>query len=202
MIDYDDANPIEGLKFQQDGPDRGQAVDVSDGATTSTYQSELSQGQSDDRALIDGILTSGGASAIMVPVTTAPTTTAPTGGNYLLGVADRAGYPVVTVPAGFAPQNSSTGGDPLGVAFIGTKDSEAQLLDIAYAFEHGVNARDTGPAYMITPTNPNPTFSGAPSETNQSMWRCVPGSAFYKPYECNAGDLHNAQLDSFTFVRR
>ncbi len=32
-------------------------------------------------------------------------------------------------------------------------------------------------------------MTGAPSETNQSMWRCVPGSAFFHPYECNAGDL-------------
>ncbi len=204
LIDYNNANPTEGLKFQQEDLTGAEAVDTGDPATTSTYQQDLSQGESDDRALIDGILSAGGYSAIMVPVTTSPTSAAPTGGNYLVGVGDRAGYPIVTVPAGFAPQNSSTGGDPLGVAFIGTKDSEAQLLDVAYAFEQGVNARNTGPMYMITATNPNPTFSGAPSETNQSMWRCVPGSAFYKPYECNAGDLHNPPLDSFTFdpIRR
>jgi NADH dehydrogenase FAD-containing subunit len=32
-------------------------------------------------------------------------------------------------------------------------------------------------------------ITGAPSETFQSDWRCVPGSSFFKPYECNAGDL-------------
>ena len=59
--------------------------------------------------MIDGILKAGGDSAIMVP-----------SGSPLVGIADRAGYPVLTVPAGFGAQNSSTGGDPIGVDFIGT----------------------------------------------------------------------------------
>ena len=36
-----------------------------------------------------------------------------------------------------------------------------------------------------------PSLSGAPSETNQSMFRCVPGSAFFKPYDCNPGEVEN-----------
>jgi hypothetical protein len=28
-------------------------------------------------------------------------------------------------------------------------------------------------------------FSGVPSMTNQSMFRCTPGSAYYNPYDCN-----------------
>ncbi len=44
---------------------------------------------------------------------------------------------------------------------------------------------------MQSATFPTPTFSGAPSETNQSMWRCVPGSAFFKPYDCNPGEVEN-----------
>jgi hypothetical protein len=92
------------------------------------------------------------------------------------------------------PQNNSTGGDPNGAVFIGTAGSDASLLAMGYALEHGLNARSTGPAYMVSTTVPNPTFSGAPSETNQSMWRCVPGSAFFSPYDCNAGDLQNRPL--------
>jgi amidase len=72
---------------------------------------------------------------------------------------------------------------------VGAPFSEAGLLADGYAFEQGTNARATGPAYMVTPSN-TASFSGAPSETNQSMWRCVDGSAFFNPYECNAGDLH------------
>jgi amidase len=75
--------------------------------------------------------------------------------------------------------------------FIGTGFSEAELLGEGYAFEHGLKARTLGPAYMVSMTFPNPGLSGAPSETNQSMWRCVSGSAFFKPYDCNPGELEN-----------
>ncbi len=179
VIDYNNANATEGLKFGQNGLIAAQAVNTNDPSTTSTYQSNLSQGQSDDRAVIDTILSGGPYSAIMVP-----------SGSSLVGIADRAGYPVLTVPAGFVTQNSNQGGDPLGVVFIGTKYSEAALLDYGYALEQGLNARLTGPSYM----NPNGSlsgFSGVPSETNQSMWRCVTASAFSNPYDCNAGDLQS-----------
>jgi Asp-tRNA(Asn)/Glu-tRNA(Gln) amidotransferase A subunit family amidase len=183
IIEYDNANATEGLKFAQNGLLGAQAVDYTDPTTTSTYQANLAQGRSDDRALIDNILNNGTPaepgddySAIMVP-----------SGSPLVGIADRAGYPVLSVPAGYAVQNSSTGGDPIGVELIGTAYSEAALLDYGYAFEQGMNVRKAGPAYMQSAANP--AFSGAPSETNQSMWRCVPGSAFSKPYECNAGEL-------------
>jgi len=106
-----------------------------------------------------------------------------------VGIADRAGYPVLTVPAGFAAQNSSTGGDPIGVDFIDTAYGEPELLDDGYAFEQGMHARQSGPAYMLSTTIPNSTFSGAPSEIDQSMWRCLPGSSFVKPYDCNPGEV-------------
>jgi Asp-tRNA(Asn)/Glu-tRNA(Gln) amidotransferase A subunit family amidase len=109
-------------------------------------------------------------------------------GSALVGVADRAGDPVLTVPAGFAAQNVSTGtgGDPVGVDLIGTKDSEATLLADGYVLEQNLKARQLGPEFMRVA---NPSVSGAPSETNQSMFRCVEGSAFYKPYDCNPGEV-------------
>ncbi len=174
VIEYNNANPIEGLKFGQNALLASQAVDYTDSTTTTAYQTNLAKGQSDSKAVLDAILAS--SSAIMVP-----------SGSSLVGIADRAGYPVLSVPAGFAAQNSSTGGDPIGIELIGSPYSEAELLADGYAFEQGLNARLTGPAYMQSVLNP--TFTGAPSETNQSMWRCVPGSSFFKPYECNAGDL-------------
>ena len=108
-------------------------------------------------------------------------------GSPLVGIADRAGYPVLTVPAGYGAENSSTGGDPIGVDFIGTADSEATLLDLGFAFEAATRTRLDGPTYMITAANLE-SFSGVASEVDQSMWRCVAGSAFYKPYECNPGE--------------
>ncbi|MDQ3328431.1 MAG: amidase family protein, partial [Chloroflexota bacterium] len=46
-----------------------------------------------------------------------------------------AGYPAITVPAGFAL------GLPVGVTFFGRAYSEPVLLRLAYAFEQGTTAR-------------------------------------------------------------
>jgi len=50
-------------------------------------------------------------------------------------IAATAGYPYITVPAGFS------GGLPIGVAFFGKAFSEAKLIRFAYAFEQLTNAR-------------------------------------------------------------
>ena len=60
------------------------------------------------------------------------------GDNYLgasSSPAAVAGYPNVTVPAGFAM------GLPVGISFIGTAWSEADLIRFAYAFEQGTGHR-------------------------------------------------------------
>jgi Asp-tRNA(Asn)/Glu-tRNA(Gln) amidotransferase A subunit family amidase len=177
VIEYNDAHPAEGLKFGQGGLLAAEALETGNPATKATYEEELTKGKTEDQETINHLL-EGGVGAIMVP-----------SGSPLVGIADRAGYPVLTVPAGFGVQNSSTGGDPIGVDFIGGAFTEAQLLDYGYAFEQGMNARLTGPAYMVSTVVPNPTLSGVPSETNQSMFRCVLGSAFFKPYDCNPGEV-------------
>ena len=46
-----------------------------------------------------------------------------------------AGYPHITVPAGYAH------GLPVGLSFIGTAWSEATLIRLAYAFEQSARAR-------------------------------------------------------------
>jgi amidase len=145
IIEYNNANPVEALKYGQAGLLAAEAVDTTDPTTTATYEENLAKGKQEAQGLIDGILTSGGDSAILVP-----------SGSALVGIADRAGYPVLTVPAGFGAENSSTGGDPIGVDFIGTAFSEAGLLADGYAFEQGTKARQTGPAYMVSGTLPEP----------------------------------------------
>jgi len=181
VIEYNSANATEGLKFQQNGLLAAEATETTNPTTTATYEENLSKGQAEDRAVIDNIINNGTPSetgddyaGLMVPSASA-----------LVGIADRAGYPVLTVPAGFAVQNSSTGGDPIGVVFIDTAYSEAQLLDDGFALEEGLKARQTGPEYM-KPSNP--ALNGSPSQTNQSLWRCLTGSSFYKPYDCNVGE--------------
>jgi amidase len=182
VIEYNSANATEGLKFQQNGLLAAEATETTNPTTTTTYEENLSKGQTEDRAVIDNIINNGTPSepgddyaGLMVP-----------SGSALVGIADRAGYPVLTVPAGFAAENSSTGADPIGVDFIGTAYSEAQLLDDGFALEEGLKARQLGPEFMKSAANPG--FNGSPSQTNQSMFRCLTGSSFYKPYDCNVDE--------------
>jgi Asp-tRNA(Asn)/Glu-tRNA(Gln) amidotransferase A subunit family amidase len=176
LIEYNEDNPVEGLKYGQKGLEAAAAVDVEDAGTEATYEADLKAGREQGAALLDAAL--GGRGALMIPAGGAEATK-------LLEAADRAGYPVLSLPAGFGLQNSSTGGDPIGVDLIGAKGGEATLLADAYALEQGINARRLGPEFMRAS---NPGVSGAPSETNQSMFRCIEGSAFYKPYDCNPGE--------------
>ncbi|GAA4586545.1 hypothetical protein GCM10023194_33020 [Planotetraspora phitsanulokensis] len=166
IIDYNDANSVEGLKYQQGRLLAAQAVDLSDPATGAAYKADLETGKASTRALIDGILTNGTPGdtsddfdAVMVPT-----------GHALVGYADRAGYPALTLPAGYGATASSAGHNPIGVTLVGTAFSEATLLADGYALEQATNVRL------------------APSFTNPSMWRCVPGSTFFTGELCNPGD--------------
>ncbi|MBS4220355.1 amidase [Bacillus sp. FJAT-49711] len=58
------------------------------------------------------------------------------GGDRGSGIAAKAGYPTVIVPAGYTPN-----GEPFGVSFTGTAFSEETLLKIAYAFEQATKHR-------------------------------------------------------------
>ncbi|SEM94530.1 amidase [Mesobacillus persicus] len=51
-------------------------------------------------------------------------------------IAARAGYPSITVPAGYTKD-----GEPFGLTFTGTAYSEATLIKLAYAFEQATNVR-------------------------------------------------------------
>ena len=53
-----------------------------------------------------------------------------------------AGFPAITVPAGFSPPTESAPiGVPVGIEFLGPPFSEPQLLQIAYGFEQATHAR-------------------------------------------------------------
>ena len=55
-----------------------------------------------------------------------------------------AGYPLVTLPAGFVPQAADTGGGiglPVGLTFMGRAWSEPALIRLAYAFEQITQVR-------------------------------------------------------------
>jgi amidase len=158
IVDYNTDNPVEGLKYQQ-----GQLLEALI-ADLSAYEADKAAGLASTRALIDGLLSNGTSDPtddfelVMVP-----------SGNPLIGHADRAGYPVLTVPAGEGTGNA--GRNPIGVSFVGTAFAEAKLLAAGYAFEQGS-------AYKRR----------APSVTNPSMYRCVAGSAFFTAELCHPGD--------------
>ena len=166
IIGYNTANPVEGLKYQQGQLLAAQAVDLSDPATSAAYKADLEAGKASNRALIDGILTNGtpGDTSDDFDAVMAPS------GSALVGYADRAGYPALTLPAGYGATASSAGHNPIGVTLVGTAFSEATLLADGYALEQATNVRL------------------APSSTNPSMWRCVPGSTFFTGELCNPGD--------------
>ncbi|MEY2442270.1 MAG: amidase [bacterium] len=164
IIDYNTADPVEGLKYQQGELTGAQAVDLSDPTTSATYAADKASGRTSNQALIDTMLNAGtpadpsdDVEVLMVP-----------SGNALVGIADRAGYPVLTVPAGYG--TAGAGRNPIGVTFVGAAFSEDKLLADGYAFEQATNVRL------------------APSYTNPAMWRCVPQSTFFSPHHCHPGD--------------
>jgi Asp-tRNA(Asn)/Glu-tRNA(Gln) amidotransferase A subunit family amidase len=174
IIDYNIANPVEGLKYQQRGLEAANAVDLSDPAVAETYESDKEQGIASTRALIDAILTNGTPAdpsddfdAIMV-----------NRGSNLLGFAARAGYPMLTMTVGEGTGNE--GRNPIGVTFVGTAFSEEKLIGVAAALEQA----------------PDSYVRRAPSVTNPSMWRCVPGSAFFTMERCHPGDRMYKGLSS------
>jgi len=57
------------------------------------------------------------------------------GGPQIAGAAAIAGYPSITVPAGL------TNGLPVGVTFVGRRNQDGLLLQVAHAFERAANAR-------------------------------------------------------------
>ncbi|MCW5892892.1 MAG: hypothetical protein KIT14_20455 [bacterium] len=156
VIAYNVANPGEGLKYQQRELLEAAAIDLADGATFTAYQADRIAGLASAKAVIDGILA--GADVIVVP-----------NNHALVGIADRAGYPLLTVPAGYG--TAGAGRNPIGVTFVAGAFGEAGLLAAGYAYEQASNVRI------------------APSYTNPSMWRCVPGSFFFSPHHCHPGDL-------------
>jgi Asp-tRNA(Asn)/Glu-tRNA(Gln) amidotransferase A subunit family amidase len=57
-------------------------------------------------------------------------------------LASLAGFPAITVPAGFStPTQSAPIGVPVGIEFLGPPFSEPQLLQITYGFEQATHAR-------------------------------------------------------------
>ncbi|MDO8210154.1 amidase family protein [Conexibacter sp. CPCC 206217] len=163
IIDYNNAHAQEALKFGQVHFDAANLIDLSDPATRAEYEADRDGGQVATRAAIDDALqngtpgdTSDDFAAIMTPSGTLTSTGA------------RAGYPQLTVPAGY----SDPGRLPVNISFVGTAYSEARLLALGYAYEQTTRLRRP------------------PSELNTNLFRCArtsPLSAFAGRGDCNPG---------------
>ena len=159
VIAFNNAHPDEAIKLGQDILIAAEAIDLTDPATYQAYVTARDNGRAVTRAAIDAALTRGtddpadDLAAIMTPAGT------------LTGLGARAGYPQLTVPAGYDAATRN----PVNISFNGTRYSEPTLLALGYAFEQATRARRP------------------PSETNPASWRCVPGSAT-PPRSCPPGD--------------
>ncbi len=109
--------------------------------TDAAYRRALaSSGRAAGRDGIDAVLAKHRVQAIVAP-TRAPAWLTdwisgdPSGGGHIAGLPAVAGYPHITVPAGFVH------GLPFGISFVGPARSEARLIRIAYAFEQATRAR-------------------------------------------------------------
>ncbi|THH02044.1 hypothetical protein EW026_g768 [Hermanssonia centrifuga] len=148
LIAFDNANPAleEPLQFQ----DQSQLIEAE--ATTGMNASYF-QSLADDKDLgatrgIDAALKEFNLDALILPapgLTTVP--------------AAIAGYPIVTVPLGFYPENVTIAlagpqtvypapGVPFGLSFLGTAFSEFDLIGFAFAYEQKTQTRLARKAFL------------------------------------------------------
>jgi hypothetical protein len=163
VIAYNDAHPEEALKFGQTQLVASQAVDLApDSAETVAYEANLAAGKAANRAAIDDALTRGTADpaddleAIMTPAQT------------LIAIGGRAGYPQLTVPAGYDLDNTKTY-NPVNVSFTGTGGSDAKLLAFGYAYEQATDLR-------LPPSQTNRACGGACRGARSRRARARPAS--------------------------
>lgn len=121
------------LKFGQTLLTGSEAIDLDDPDTMAAYREAREKGLTESRAAIDSVLQAERLDAV---VSFSATTE----------VGARAGYPSVTVPAGYA----ATTGRPGNLVFLGTAFSEAALLAFAFDYEQATLLHR--PPSVVNPT--------------------------------------------------
>jgi amidase len=146
LIAYNKLDAARELKwFGQEIFELAEAKDLNDVAA---YQKAVATSQGKSRDDLNAVLASNGGLDALVAPTGSPawTTDLVNGDHFTLassGPCARAGYPIVTVPAGYA------GGLPVNISFLGAAWSEPKLISLAYAYEQATHAR-TPPTYIST----------------------------------------------------
>jgi amidase len=108
--------------------------------TSPAYRKALTTCRTRSRMFgIDAVMTKFRLDALVAPTGSPAWPTDLVNGDHFLGASSTpaavAGYPSITVPAGFAF------GLPVGLSFIGRPWSEAQLISFAYAYEQATKHR-------------------------------------------------------------
>jgi amidase len=152
LIAFDDRDPVELVHFGQEIFTESQATAPAD--QNPAAQAARQRARTAAQALIDGTLSGGHLDAI-VALTNIPAwkTTyfkqdgqADAFGFGSSSPAAVAGYPDITVPAGFAGPDDAL---PIGISFFGAQWDDADLLDLAAAYEDSAHAR-RAPTYLPT----------------------------------------------------
>lgn len=118
VIAHNEAHPDGALKFGQSLLVASDAVDLDDEQTAESYTRHRTEGLREARDAIDSVLTDHSLDALVSTDAT-------------IEVAARAGYPSVSVPAGY----TTHGREPVAVVFTGTAFTEARLLAVAHDYE-------------------------------------------------------------------
>src|SRR5215208_4252591 len=111
---------------------------------------------------IDAVMETYQLDALVTPTQAPPWAIDLVDGDHNLGPtssnpAALAGYPIVSVPAGYAFQR------PVGISFLGRRHSEPTLIRLAYAFEQAASVRRL-PRFLAAPAEgQSPDLSAAPT---------------------------------------
>ena len=146
LIAFNLAHSAQELKFfQQEIFLAAQAT--SGDLTDPTYLAALADSQTASRNALTKIFADNNLDSIVAPTNSPAWTTDLVDGDHFelasTGPAARAGFPLVTVPAGF------TFGLPVGMTFMGLAFSEQKLVKLAYAFEQATKVRKP-PTFLPT----------------------------------------------------
>jgi len=145
LIDFNNAHAAQELKFF--GQEIFIQAQATGGINDPGYAAALADSQGKSRAALQKLFADNHLDAIIGPTNSPAWTTDLVDGDHFelasTGPAARAGYPLVTVPAGF------TFGLPVGLTFMGLAFSEPKLIQLAFAFEQATKVRQA-PRFLPT----------------------------------------------------
>ena len=137
LINFNNSHAAEELKFF--GQELFIQSEATDGFGDPTYAAALADSQGKSRAALQKIFADNNLDSIVAPTNSPAWVTDLVDGDHFelasTGPAARAGYPLVTVPAGF------TFGLPVGITFMGLAFSEPKLISLAFSFEQATKIR-------------------------------------------------------------